>query len=161
MYLGAEAVGDPLNDNAYDEDHYRFHDVLHLANAAVLGWSPLVRSLLRRKRKIRDDVDRVEDGARAIFIEEGLVAYLFGEAADVGFFADAQRVNWDLVKSLRRMTSHLEVCDQAPTAWQSMILQGFAAWRELRRHGGGVVEGDLDDRRITFVASPSESPSPS
>jgi hypothetical protein len=44
-------IGDPLTDNAYDDDGYRFHDVMHLANLAVLGWSPVMRGLLKLKRK--------------------------------------------------------------------------------------------------------------
>ncbi|HYO60509.1 MAG TPA: nucleotide pyrophosphohydrolase, partial [Actinomycetota bacterium] len=74
IFFGAEPVGHPVDDNAYEEDHYRFHDAFHLANAAVLGWSPLLRSLLKRKRKSSATIDRVEDGARAIFLEEGIVA---------------------------------------------------------------------------------------
>ena len=43
---------------------------------AVLGWSPTMRSLLRLKRKSSPDADECEDGARAIFAEEGLAAVL-------------------------------------------------------------------------------------
>ena len=152
MYLGTRAVGDPLNDNAAEEDHYRFHDALHLAHAAVLGWSPLFRSLLGRKRKQDPETDRVEDGARAIFLEEGLVAYVFSVAAGHGFFEDARRVDWDLLKTVRRITGKLEVADQPPTAWQRAILQGYEVWRGLRQHGGGLVQGDLDQRSLRFVA---------
>lgn len=153
MYLGESTVGDPLNDNAYEEDHYRFHDVLHLAHVAVLGWSPLFRALLKAKRKQDPQIDRVEDGARAIFLEEGLVAYVFSEAATLGFFEGSDRVPWDLLKTIRRMTSHLEVQDQPPVAWQAAILQGYAVFRELRRHDGGIVQGDLDARAVRFVSS--------
>ena len=38
-------LGDPVTDNTHDDDGYRFHDVMHLANMAVLGWSPVMRSL--------------------------------------------------------------------------------------------------------------------
>lgn len=31
MYLDGDPVGDPLDDNAVDEDNYRFHDALHVA----------------------------------------------------------------------------------------------------------------------------------
>lgn len=58
-------LGDPLTNNAYDDDGYRFHDVMHLANMAVLGWSPVIRSLLKRKRKSQPKIDEVEDGQRA------------------------------------------------------------------------------------------------
>lgn len=44
-------IGDRLTDNAMEADDYRFHDVFHFANLAVLTWSPVLRSLLRLKRK--------------------------------------------------------------------------------------------------------------
>lgn len=44
-------IGDRLTDNIGDADEYRFHDVFHYAYVAVLGWSPVMRSLLRLKRK--------------------------------------------------------------------------------------------------------------
>ena len=37
-------VASRLGDNTYKDSGYRFHDAFHLANAAVLGWSPVARS---------------------------------------------------------------------------------------------------------------------
>ncbi|MDQ3139149.1 MAG: nucleoside triphosphate pyrophosphohydrolase family protein, partial [Pseudomonadota bacterium] len=51
MTINGEGIGSLLGDNAYDPDGYRFHDVFHLAYAAVLGWSPNLRAFLKRKRK--------------------------------------------------------------------------------------------------------------
>jgi NTP pyrophosphatase (non-canonical NTP hydrolase) len=152
IYMGSEAKGDPLDDNSYEEDHYRFHDALHLAHAAVLGWSPVFRWMVKAKRKEDLRVDRVEDGARAIALEEGLTAFIFSEAAQRGFFAGTGQVDWDLLKTVRRMVLNLEVADQPPNAWRRAILQGYEVWRNLREHGGGTVEGDLDARSIRFVA---------
>jgi NTP pyrophosphatase (non-canonical NTP hydrolase) len=156
LFMGPNAVGDPLDDNAYEEDHYRFHDALHLANAAVLGWSPLTRSLLKRKRQSRPEIDRVEDGARAIFLEEGLVAYVFSEAERRGFFENTDRVDWELLKTVQRISNHLEVGNQPPAVWQSAILQGYNVWRQLRANGGGSVTLDLDTRSFTYAARPEE-----
>ena len=86
MQWDGEPIGDTLDDNRYLEDHYRFHDVLRLANAAVLAWSATFRALLGRKRKQDDQIERVEDGGRGIAIEESLVAYVFSEAGDVSYF---------------------------------------------------------------------------
>src|SRR5205823_12790053 len=36
-------IGDRLTDNKSEPDDYRFHDVFHLAYAAILGWSPVTR----------------------------------------------------------------------------------------------------------------------
>ena len=77
IVLDGKPFGAELTDNAYDPDGYRFHDVFHFAYAAVLGWSPITRGLLRRKRKSRPLLDEVEDGGRAAVIEEGVVALAF------------------------------------------------------------------------------------
>ncbi len=63
-YVDGKALGDHLTDNAYVNDGYRYHDTFHFAFAAVLGWSPITRWFLNRKRKSRPEVDEVEDGAR-------------------------------------------------------------------------------------------------
>ncbi len=62
---GDVLIGDRLIDNHSPSDHYRFHDVFHFAHAAVLGWSPTTRALLKIKRKSQKEVDENEDGARA------------------------------------------------------------------------------------------------
>ena len=82
---GGMLLGDRLTDNHVPEDDYRFHDVFHLAYAAVLGWSPTTRALLKIKRKSIPKIDENEDGARANLIEEGLADLDFrdGEATSV------------------------------------------------------------------------------
>src|SRR5690606_31533809 len=70
-------LGDALSDNAREDDGYRYHDVFHLAYAAVLGWSPVTRALLKCKRKSSHKVDEVEDGARAAIVEEAVSILVF------------------------------------------------------------------------------------
>lgn len=69
-------IGDRLTDNAVEPDDYRFHHVFHYAYAAVLTWSPVMRALLRLKRKSDPIVDETQDGARAILIEEGITTWI-------------------------------------------------------------------------------------
>lgn len=73
-------VGDALTDNANKDDGYRYHDAFHLAYAAILGWSPVTRDLLRRKRKSKPKIDEVQDGARAAIVEEAISIFLFNQA---------------------------------------------------------------------------------
>ena len=56
--------GDRLTDNIVDPDGYRYHDIFHFAYAVHLGWSPVIRSLLRAKRKSVPATDENEDGGR-------------------------------------------------------------------------------------------------
>jgi NTP pyrophosphatase (non-canonical NTP hydrolase) len=75
--LNGVNIGDRLTDNRLEPDDYRFHDVFHLAFAAILGWSPTLRALLKLKRKSRPEIDENEDGARANIIEEGISTWIF------------------------------------------------------------------------------------
>jgi len=75
--MSGEKIGDELTDNAYKDDGYRFHDVFHSAYVAILGWSPVIRKLLKRKRKRKPRVDEVEDGGRAGVIDEAISAIVF------------------------------------------------------------------------------------
>lgn len=139
-----EPVGDPLDDNSTEDDDYRYHDAFHLAYMAVLGWSPVMRATLRPKRKRRGtQQDRVEDGGRAIAIEEGLTATIFSEAKLHSHFTSAERVPGELLKLCRRLTSGLEVADRPAGDWQRAILSGYRVFDQLRQHKGGIVVADL------------------
>jgi len=149
-----EPIGDPLDDNSAHDDDYRYHDVFHLAHLAVIGWSPVLRATLRPKRKRRSTrQDRIEDGGRAIAIEEGLTATVFSEARLHSYFATADRVPLDLLKLCRRLTSGLEVADRSAGDWQRAILAGYGVFHELRRNRGGVVVADQDAGTLDYRAS--------
>jgi len=142
------ALGNLVGDNAYDDDGYRWHDAIHLAHLAVLGWSPVLRALLRRKRKDRPVVDDVEDGGRAIAIEEGIVAGVFDYASQRKWLVGVSAVDTTLLAGLRSLTRGLEVRVLSLLEWEQAILRGFACWRELRANDGGMLHLDLDRRQL-------------
>ena len=116
-FINGKKFGDPLRDNRYEDDGYRFHDIFHLSHASVLGWSPTLRALLRRKRKSDPRVDEVEDGGRAIVIEEGIAAMVFSYAERRNFLEGAEGVNYELLRTIKDMTSHLEVSCRTEGDW--------------------------------------------
>jgi len=146
--LNGRAFGDALTDNAYAEDGYRFHDAFHLSYLAVLGWSPVVRALLRRKRKAISLTDEIEDGGRAIVIEEGISAVLFEAASRSNFFRESRKIDPGLIRLCRNLTAKLEVSICASREWERAILDGYAVWRTLHERGSGAVICDLDSRTI-------------
>jgi len=152
--------GSILTDNAYVPDGYRFHDVLHFAFGATLGWSPVMRQFLKCKRKSQPKLDEVEDGGRARVIEEGLVALAFSYACRHRFLDGISVLDSKLLCTIKDMTSHLEVRKCSAGEWERAILQGFEVWRNLKAARGGRVTADLDARSITFMGlSPGqESP---
>ena len=143
--------GDPLTDNRYEDDGYRFHDICHLSYASILGWSPTLRALLRRKRKSDPRVDEVEDGGRAIVIEEGISAMVFSYAERHNFLAGAEGVNYDLLRTIKDMTSHLEVSARTEGDWERAIMTGFDIWRQVKVKGEGRIHADLESGTIELV----------
>lgn len=151
VLIDGKPFGSELTDNAYDPDGYRFHDVFHFAYAAVLGWSPITRSLLRRKRKSRPVVDEVEDGGRAAVIEEGIAALTFAYATRHRMLEGVGVIDAQLLKTVKEMTSHLEVRQCTTGEWEQAILQGFKVWRAVLAARGGRIAVDLDQRRIDYL----------
>ena len=143
--------GDPLTDNRYDDDGYRFHDICHLSYASVLGWSPTMRALMRRKRKSDPKVDEVEDGGRAIVIEEGISAMVFSYAERRNFLEGAEGVNYDLLRTIKDMTSHLEVSARTEGDWERAIMTGFDIWRKVKAKGKGRIHADLERGTICLA----------
>jgi NTP pyrophosphatase (non-canonical NTP hydrolase) len=145
-------IGDRLTDNIMLPDDYRFHDVFHYAYAAVLGWSPVMRALLRRKRKSEARIDEGQDSARATLIEEGVATYVFGVAKDFDFF-DGQKpgdLSFTFLKSVRQFVRGYEV-DRLPLwLWEEAILQGNEAFRFLRMRRRGTLKVDLIKRSMTI-----------
>jgi len=157
LFLNGTPLGDPLTDNAYDEDGYRFHDIFHLAFAAILGWSPVVRKLLNVKRKSNSLTDQVEDGGRATAIEEGIAALIFAHAKSYNFYQGVQEVDSDLLQTVKQMTAHLEVSSQSVGQWEKAILAGFAIWRQVVKYEPGEIQADLRARTIVFIAEPQQT----
>jgi hypothetical protein len=62
-----------------------------------------------------------------------------------------------LLETLRGMSAHLEVASQPPSAWRQAVLDGFTAWRELVKNGGGYVSADLDTREIRYLGPPDKT----
>ena len=143
--------GDPLTDNRYEDDGYRFHDICHLSHASVLGWSPTMRALMRRKRKSDPKVDEVEDGGRAIVIEEGISAMVFSYAERRNFLQGAEGLNYDLLRTIKDMTSHLEVSARTEGEWERAIMTGFDIWRQVKAKGEGRIHADLERGTIELV----------
>lgn len=144
--------GDHLTDNIKDPDFYRFHDVFHFAYAVHVGWSPVMRALLRCKRKSDPKMDETEDGARAGIIEEGVSAIVFSRAKEVGFYEGLDEVDYDLLKTIQEFVAGYEVAAVPLWQWERAIIDGFKVFRHLRANGGGEVTLDLVNRELLYRA---------
>lgn len=152
--IDGKPFGSEMTDNAYYPDGYRFHDVFHFAYAAVLGWSPITRALLRRKRKSRPLLDEVEDGGRAAVIEEGVAALVFDYARRHQMLKGVNTLDFQLLRTIKGMTSHLEVKHCTTGEWEQAILKGFKVWRAVLAARGGRIAVNLDQRQIDYLGPP-------
>lgn len=149
-FLVGASLGDPLTDNSRSMDSYRFHDAIHMGFMAVLNWSPTMRALLRLKRKSDPEADECEDGARAIFAEEGLAAVLSRLAKRrMGFLSEAS-IDGEVIDVARAAAADLEAESLPAWLWRRAICQGFRAMERLSDNHGGYLVADLDERTLAY-----------
>lgn len=157
LLIDSEKMGDELTDNADDPDGYRFHDVFHLAYVAVLGWSPVIRKLLGRKRRSVPKIDEVQDGGRAQVIDEGVSALVFDYAKEHNWLEGVSELDYQLLRTIKGVTSLLEVRRRSVGEWQRAIFNGFEVWREVLKNNGGKMEVDLDARVLRYLGPPEST----
>jgi len=143
-------IGAPLTDNIRNPDGYRFHDVFHFANAAILHWSPTFRALIKQKRKSDPVFDEAQDGGRAIIVEEGLTAWLYSYSKGLDYFEGHDSVSFDALKTIQKFVQGYEVEKCPLKLWEVAILQGFSVFRQVLKNNGGIVVGDRDKREISY-----------
>ena len=149
-------IGDPLTDNIADRDGYRFHDVFHFANAAILHWSPVMRALIRHKRKSNPKFDEEQDSGRAIVVEEGVAAWIFSRAKELNFFENQEKVSLGILKTIGEFVSGYEVEKCPLKLWEKAILEGYAVFRQLKENQGGWIIGNREQRTIKYMSLESE-----
>jgi hypothetical protein len=143
-------LGDTINDNSKTSDYYRFHDVFHLSFAAILGWSPCTRTMMKRKRKSNYWIDEIEDGARATITEEALSMIIFNEAKRKNYFEGATNVSKTTLRIIKEMTEDFEVRVRSAKEWEKAILKSYELFRLLVANGGGKVAFDAKTKAISY-----------
>ena len=146
-------LGDTLTDNSRRADDYRYHDAVHLGFMAVLGWSPIMRTLLGVRRRSNATVNEAEDGARAKYVEEGLSAVLAALSLRRLGFGGEITVDGDSISVAQAVTSSLEARQLPGWLWRRAISQGFAAMHTLGENKGGFLLADLNKRTLTYKKS--------
>jgi hypothetical protein len=69
-------------------------------------------------------------------------------------------LDFQLLRTVKDMTSHLEVSQCTAGEWEQAILQGFKVWRAVLAARGGRIAVDLDARRIDFLGPVDAHPAP-
>lgn len=163
IYWRGKQIGDQLRDQYSIQDGYRFHDVIHLANAAVLGWSPVLRDLIEIKRAHRPETKQNEDGGRSAVVEELVIKHVHWEAAqrakhlhpslspyDRPLFPEGEEIPFSLLKTVRGLTIGHEVYANKYWEWEKAIREGYRVFQLLKAHNGGTVGVNLEARSLEY-----------
>lgn len=146
-----EDVGDPLTDNTYLEDGYRYHDVFHYGYVAYLGWSPVVRKLFERKRRSEPLVDENEDGARATIIEEMISLYIFERAKYHNLLKYSDSIDSEILKTVQHFAKSIEIKDCSARQWEEAILNSYKVYNDLVENDGGRIMVSLKNRKLIYI----------
>lgn len=144
-------VGDVIDDNAYENDYYRYHDIFHYTFATLLGWSPCSRALMKCKRKSNPHVDKIEDGARATITEEAISLMIFNEAKKKSFFNQNNPVSRATLRLIKEMTEPYEVKVRTESDWKNAISKAYSIFRKLIENEGGTVSFDSVRREVIYL----------
>lgn len=143
-------IGDLIDDNTSQTDHYRFHDVFHYTFATLLAWSPCARALMKRKRKSNPQIDKIEDGARATITEESISLMIFSKAKKLNNYENQFEVDSTLLNTITEMTANFEVCIRTKQEWEKAILLGYDLFRKLIKNDGGKIHFDMSKREAKY-----------
>jgi NTP pyrophosphatase (non-canonical NTP hydrolase) len=146
-----KVIGDPLTDNSYVEDGYRFHDIFHYGYLAILGWSPVLRKLLSLKRKSNPEIDENEDGARAQIIEELVSLYIYSRVLDHELLKYSNSVDSGIIKQVKTLAGNIEVKDCSGKQWEKAILNSYELYNKLRDNDGGRVLVSKKNRALIYL----------
>lgn len=144
-------IGDPLTDNTYEDDGYRFHDIFHYGYLAVLGWSPVLRKLLKKKRKSDPTIDENEDGARSQITEELVSLFIYHHALDHDLLKYSKSVDSGIIKKVQNLVMNTEVSECSGKQWEKAILNSFQIYNKLRENDGGRVLVSRKNRSLIYL----------
>ncbi len=130
MFFDNRQIGLELQDQVHDSDDFRYHDVFHAVFAAVLGWSPVLRLLMGFRREGNFETLLIDDGNRAIIVEEAIVELVICTYRRYGKLDQSQLAN--LASNAMLLTAQLEVSSVSEQRWYDALSTGVSLWLEVK-----------------------------
>ena len=93
----------------------------------------------------------MEDGGRAIVIDEAVVAYVWEYARRHQFLEGVTTVDYRVLKTIKQLTGGLEVRVRSATSGRKRSWPATPCGVRSMSAAEGVIEVDLEERRIELV----------
>lgn len=148
---GPVELGDPLTDNSRLPNQYRYHDVFHLGHVAFLGWSPVLRHLMKLKRKSDPIALDAEDRGRPQVAEEAITLIIYNYAKGNKMLRESDRVDTDLLNMVQQLVVDLEVAEVSSYQWEQTILASYQVFHQVVEQQGGRVLVSPKDRKLQYL----------
>ncbi|MBD2704684.1 hypothetical protein IC229_28875 [Spirosoma sp. BT702] len=144
-------LGDPLTDNSREPNDYRYHDVFHLGHVAFLGWSPVLRHLMKLKRKSDPIALDAEDRGRPQVAEEAITLIIYNYAKGNKMLRASDRIDTELLNSIRQLVVDLEVSSVTSYQWEKVIIESYRVFHQIVENKGGKVLVSPKQRQLLYL----------
>jgi NTP pyrophosphatase (non-canonical NTP hydrolase) len=144
-------LGDPLTDNSRIPNSYRYHDVFHLGHVAFLGWSPVIRHLMKLKRKSDDLTLDAEDRGRPQVAEEAITLFVFNYAKGNKMLLESDRIDTEMLNTVKQLVVDLEVAIVSSYQWEVTILESYKVFHQVLVNKGGRVRVLTNERKLEYI----------
>jgi hypothetical protein len=144
-------LGDPLTDNSRNPNEYRYHDVFHLGHVAYLGWSPVLRHLMKLKRKSDPLTLDTEDRGRPQVAEEAVTLIVYNYAKGNKMLKESDRIDTELLHIVKQLVVDLEVSAVTTYQWEKAIIESYKVFHHVIENKGGRVLVSPKDRVLKYL----------
>lgn len=144
-------LGDPLTDNSRIPNDYRYHDVFHLGHIAFLGWSPVIRHLMKLKRRSDSVTLDAEDRGRPQVAEEAITLIIYNYAKGNKMLRSSDRIDTELLNTIKQLVVDLEVANVSSNQWEKTIIESYKIFHKVVENKGGKVLVSPVDRTLKYL----------
>lgn len=144
-------LGDPLTDNSRIPNDYRYHDVFHLGHIAFLGWSPVMRHLMKLKRKSDSTTLDAEDRGRPQVAEEAVTLIVYNYAKGNKMLRSSDRIDTELLNTIKQLVVDLEVASVSSYQWEKTIIESYKVFHKVVENKGGKVLVSPVNRTLQYL----------
>lgn len=145
------ALGDALSDNSRKPNDYRYHDVFHLGHVAFLGWSPVLRHLMKLKRNSDPIALEAEDRGRPQVAEEAVTLIVYNYAKGNKMLRSSDRIDTEVLNIIKQLVIDLEVSSVTSYQWEKTIIESYKVFHQVVENKGGRVLVSPKNRQLQYV----------